>query len=71
LIENEQSLHRRNILPADLYHEQQIIDSLLEDMSKLRIKHTAIMEGGTQVKLVLTFDNDKQAVFKPMRWAID
>jgi len=36
-------------------------------MSKLRIKHTAIMEGGTQVKLVLTFENDKQAVFKPMR----
>jgi len=43
------------------------MDKLLSDMSKLRIKHTAIMEGGTQVKLVLTFENDKQAVFKPMR----
>jgi len=26
------------------------------------------MDGGTQVKLVITFENDKQAVFKPMRF---
>lgn len=27
------------------------------------------MDGGTQVKLILTFTNDEQAVFKPMRLA--
>ena len=29
------------------------------------------MDGGTQVKLVFTFENDKQAVFKPMRFGRD
>ena len=56
---------------CDLYHDDRLISDLLTDMSKLAIKHTAIMEGGTQVKLVLTFENDKQAVFKPMRFGRD
>ena len=25
------------------------------------------MDGGTQVKLIMTYENGKQAVFKPMR----
>lgn len=56
---------------CDLYHNDQIIDELLYDLNKMPIKHTAIMEGGTQVKLILTFENDKQAVFKPMRFGRD
>jgi hypothetical protein len=48
-----------------------VIDDLLKDLSELPIKHVAIMEGGTQVKLILTFENDKQAVFKPMRFGRD
>uniref|UniRef100_A0A914HZI5 FAM20 C-terminal domain-containing protein n=1 Tax=Globodera rostochiensis TaxID=31243 RepID=A0A914HZI5_GLORO len=56
---------------CDLYREEAMIDALLADLNKLEIKHTAIMEGGTQVKLILTFDNDKQAVFKPMRFGRD
>ncbi|TMS32659.1 hypothetical protein L596_000471 [Steinernema carpocapsae] len=56
---------------CDLYHDESIIDELLKDLNTLPIKHTAIMEGGTQVKLLLTFENDKQAVFKPMRFGRD
>ncbi|KAL3095298.1 hypothetical protein niasHS_007397 [Heterodera schachtii] len=56
---------------CDLYRDERMIDALLKDLNKLEIKHTAIMEGGTQVKLILTFDNDKQAVFKPMRFGRD
>uniref|UniRef100_A0A915M5S8 FAM20 C-terminal domain-containing protein n=1 Tax=Meloidogyne javanica TaxID=6303 RepID=A0A915M5S8_MELJA len=59
------------ISSCELYNDDRLMDKLLSDMSKLRIKHTAIMEGGTQVKLVLTFENDKQAVFKPMRFGRD
>jgi hypothetical protein len=59
------------ISSCELYNNDQLVDQLLTDMNKLRIKHTAIMEGGTQVKLVLTFENDKQAVFKPMRFGRD
>nr|CAD2198199.1 unnamed protein product [Meloidogyne enterolobii] len=59
------------ISSCELYNDDRLVDKLLSDMSKLRIKHTAIMEGGTQVKLVLTFENDKQAVFKPMRFGRD
>uniref|UniRef100_A0A1I8B702 Tudor domain-containing protein n=1 Tax=Meloidogyne hapla TaxID=6305 RepID=A0A1I8B702_MELHA len=55
------------ISSCELYNDDKLVDELLTDMNILRIKHTAIMEGGTQVKLVLTFENDKQAVFKPMR----
>lgn len=56
---------------CELYHDDKMIDELLMDMTKLPVKHVAIMEGGTQVKLVLTFQNDKQAVFKPMRFGRD
>lgn len=59
------------ISSCELYNDDKLVDELLTDMNILRIKHTAIMEGGTQVKLVLTFENDKQAVFKPMRFGRD
>uniref|UniRef100_A0AC34Q557 FAM20 C-terminal domain-containing protein n=1 Tax=Panagrolaimus sp. JU765 TaxID=591449 RepID=A0AC34Q557_9BILA len=53
---------------CDLYRDEEVIDKLLHDMSTMPIKMVQIMDGGTQVKLVLTFENDKQAVFKPMRF---
>uniref|UniRef100_A0A7E4V719 Fam20C domain-containing protein n=1 Tax=Panagrellus redivivus TaxID=6233 RepID=A0A7E4V719_PANRE len=56
---------------CDLYRNEEQIDELLHDMSTLPIKHVQIMDGGTQVKLIFTFDNDKQAVFKPMRFGRD
>lgn len=55
---------------CDLYRDEQMIQELLNELATLPLKHVAIMEGGTQVKLVLTFENDKQAVFKPMRFAV-
>uniref|UniRef100_A0A0N5AEF9 Fam20C domain-containing protein n=1 Tax=Syphacia muris TaxID=451379 RepID=A0A0N5AEF9_9BILA len=53
---------------CDLYRNDDIVNELLNDLTKLPIKHVAIMDGGTQVKLILTFINDEQAVFKPMRF---
>lgn len=60
-----------NIGGCDLYREDEVIKSLLSDLSTLPVKHVAIMDGGTQVKLILTFSNDEQAVFKPMRFGRD
>lgn len=37
---------------CDMYHNEKLIDELLYDLNKLPIKHTAIMEGGTQVNLI-------------------
>jgi hypothetical protein len=56
---------------CDLYRDDEIINNLLKELSTMPIKNVHIMEGGTQVKLVLTFENDKQAVFKPMRFGRD
>ncbi|KAI6177679.1 Fam20C domain-containing protein [Aphelenchoides bicaudatus] len=56
---------------CDLYRDEQMIQELLNELATQPLKHVAIMEGGTQVKLVLTFENDKQAVFKPMRFGRD
>lgn len=40
----------------------------MNDLHTLQVNNVAIMGGGTQVKLVITFENDEQAVFKPMRY---
>ncbi|VDD92634.1 unnamed protein product [Enterobius vermicularis] len=56
---------------CDLYRSDEVIKRLLHDLNKLPIKHVSIMDGGTQVKLILTFTNDEQAVFKPMRFGRD
>lgn len=56
---------------CDVYRDEKVIDNLLHDLSTMKIKNVQIMDGGTQVKLVLTFENDKQAVFKPMRFGRD
>lgn len=56
---------------CDLYRREEVINNLLNDLNKLPVTNVAIMEGGTQVKLILTFSNDEQAVFKPMRFGRD
>ncbi|PAV60955.1 hypothetical protein WR25_25791 [Diploscapter pachys] len=56
---------------CSVYTKQNVIDELLRDLNRLPIKSAHIMDGGTQVKLVITFSNDKQAVFKPMRFGRD
>ncbi|KAF8355195.1 famk-1 [Pristionchus pacificus] len=53
---------------CDVYRNTETIDNLFKDLSTLPIKEVHIMDGGTQVKLIFTFENDKQAVFKPMRF---
>ncbi|VDP14190.1 unnamed protein product [Onchocerca flexuosa] len=53
---------------CDVYRNDEVVENLLNDLSKLPLKSVSIMDGGTQVKLVFTFENDQQAVFKPMRY---
>ncbi|CAL2051595.1 unnamed protein product [Caenorhabditis brenneri] len=60
-----------NIGSCSVYSDDQLIDNLLHDLNTSPIKHVHIMDGGTQVKFVFTFKNDKQAVFKPMRFGRD
>jgi len=54
---------------CDLYRENsQIVENLLNDLATMPLKSVSNLEGGTQVKLRLTFENGKEAVFKPMRF---
>ncbi|CAI4232161.1 unnamed protein product [Auanema sp. JU1783] len=56
---------------CSVYNDEELIDNLLYDLNKMPLKSVHIMDGGTQVKLIFTFMNDKQAVFKPMRFGRD
>ncbi|XP_063994366.1 extracellular serine/threonine protein CG31145 [Diachasmimorpha longicaudata] len=46
----------------------EIVDKLLEEMATKPIVHIAQKDGGTQLKLVIDYPNDLQALFKPMRF---
>lgn len=46
-----------------------IVKELLNDMAKLEITDVVQKEGGTQLKLVITYDNNMEALFKPMRFS--
>lgn len=59
------------ISSCSVYQEGPYMDNLLYELSTMKIKTVHVMEGGTQIKLLLTFINDKQAVFKPMRFGRD
>ncbi|CAJ0583398.1 unnamed protein product, partial [Mesorhabditis spiculigera] len=56
------------ISSCEVYRDDQVLEGLLRDLNKMPIRNVHIMDGGTQVKLVFTFENGKQAVFKPMRY---
>uniref|UniRef100_A0A8C5Q3Q6 FAM20 C-terminal domain-containing protein n=1 Tax=Leptobrachium leishanense TaxID=445787 RepID=A0A8C5Q3Q6_9ANUR len=44
-----------------------LIPVLMKDMSSLRILQSVQISGGTQLKLLITFSNYGQALFKPMK----
>ncbi|XP_012614815.1 extracellular serine/threonine protein kinase FAM20C [Microcebus murinus] len=43
------------------------IEALLHDLSSQKITSVAMKSGGTQLKLIMTFRNHGQALFKPMK----
>ncbi|XP_047427840.1 extracellular serine/threonine protein kinase FAM20C [Mugil cephalus] len=44
-----------------------VLDALLKDLVTERITSVAMKSGGTQLKLIMTFQNYGQALFKPMK----
>ncbi|XP_051995911.1 extracellular serine/threonine protein kinase FAM20C-like [Xyrauchen texanus] len=44
-----------------------VIEALLKDLVSQRITSVAMKSGGTQLKLIMTFQNYGQALFKPMK----
>lgn len=73
ITEYPNSLNRfhRQITRFSMYSEKnaQIIDAILKDMAKKRIVHVVQMDGGTQLKLIITYENGMKAIFKPMRFS--
>ncbi|KAH9421752.1 Golgi casein kinase, C-terminal, Fam20 [Dermatophagoides pteronyssinus] len=57
----------RELYPID----SQPLQRLLHDMETLDIVHVAQKEGGTQLKLIINYDNGGKALFKPMRFSRD
>uniref|UniRef100_A0A8C5QCA5 FAM20C golgi associated secretory pathway kinase n=1 Tax=Leptobrachium leishanense TaxID=445787 RepID=A0A8C5QCA5_9ANUR len=52
----------------ELYSRQNpAIGGLLQDLSTQKITSVAMKSGGTQLKLIMTFQNYGQALFKPMK----
>ncbi|XP_040295801.1 extracellular serine/threonine protein kinase FAM20C [Bufo bufo] len=52
----------------ELYSRQNpAIGALLQDLGSQKITSVAMKSGGTQLKLILTFQNYGQALFKPMK----
>lgn len=51
--------------------KDQSIDGLLMDMTNEPIIDVEMKEGGTQLKLIITFSDEGQALFKPMRHSRD
>ncbi|XP_034045424.1 extracellular serine/threonine protein kinase FAM20C [Thalassophryne amazonica] len=44
-----------------------VLDALLKDLVSQKITSVAMKSGGTQLKLIMTFQNYGQALFKPMK----
>ncbi|XP_056263847.1 extracellular serine/threonine protein kinase FAM20C isoform X1 [Pseudoliparis swirei] len=52
----------------ELYSRHSLaLDALLKDLVTQRITSVAMKSGGTQLKLIITFQNYGQALFKPMK----
>ncbi|XP_066140145.1 extracellular serine/threonine protein CG31145 [Euwallacea fornicatus] len=57
------------ISQKELYPEESpLVDQLLAEMHTEQILHVAQKTGGTQLKLIIDYPNDLQALFKPMRF---
>lgn len=69
---NTTSLDRfhRQITRNSMYSEANanIISEVLEDMATQPIDQVVQKEGGTQLKLIITYRNGMKALFKPMRY---
>ncbi|KAH8036716.1 hypothetical protein HPB51_004230 [Rhipicephalus microplus] len=51
-----------------LYPENsELIERILREMATLPIVHVGLKDGGTQLKLIIDYENGGQALFKPMR----
>ncbi|XP_062308119.1 extracellular serine/threonine protein kinase FAM20C isoform X1 [Osmerus eperlanus] len=48
-----------------------VLDALLKDLVSQKITSVAMKSGGTQLKLIMTFQNYGQALFKPMKQTRD
>jgi len=56
------------IRKQSLYEEgDKVVETLLHVMAKEEIVHIEQKEGGTQLKLIMDFESNGQAMFKPMR----
>ncbi|XP_066587878.1 extracellular serine/threonine protein CG31145 [Prorops nasuta] len=60
-------ISKRELYPKD----SQFVDQLLREMAVMRIHHVVQKDGGTQLKLVIDYENEMQALFKPMRFPRD
>lgn len=53
-----------------LYPENsELIERILHEMATLPIVHVGLKDGGTQLKLIIDYENGGQALFKPMRFS--
>ncbi|KAF6199042.1 hypothetical protein GE061_007067 [Apolygus lucorum] len=60
---------QRGISKHELYRENDpVVNSLLSDMANNKIVKVYQKEGGTQIKLVIDYENKDEALFKPMRF---
>ncbi|KAK9746261.1 hypothetical protein QE152_g6238 [Popillia japonica] len=69
---------RKNATTLELFHllisqhelypaDDELVDKLLELMATEPIEHVSQKTGGTQIKLIIEYPNNMQALFKPMR----
>ncbi|XP_047106063.1 extracellular serine/threonine protein CG31145, partial [Schistocerca piceifrons] len=73
-MKNLTSLERfhRRISQHELYRAgDPVIEDVLRDLATQRIVHVSQKDGGTQIKLVIDYANQMQALFKPMRFPRD
>ncbi|XP_052765556.1 extracellular serine/threonine protein CG31145-like [Mya arenaria] len=62
----------QNARAAALYEpDDPAIDGLIRDMATKPFQTLEMMTRGTELKLLVKFDDRSQAVFKPMRWGRD
>lgn len=59
------SISRDSLYDANTH----LIDQLLREMATMPIVHVGIKDGGTQLKLLIDYENGGQALFKPMRFS--
>lgn len=65
-------LFQTSIARDYLYPENStLVDKLLHEMATLPIVHVGLKDGGTQLKLIIDYENGGQALFKPMRFPRD